>query len=153
MSGQFQCTLMDRHGVATNHFCGATMNNKAGSIKSHLNKLHNPASTYAMSQASFARSRGLEQLTCDRPLLNGTGWCLCTRSGQHSLVAHARESHRFRGKSASLSTAWKDLTDAQRAYYLERVDLEARRQQNGGVFTLEDEALNKRLQEEKFPDA
>ncbi|KAI0105246.1 hypothetical protein GGR51DRAFT_560458 [Nemania sp. FL0031] len=152
-NGQFQCALMTRHGVATNYVCGATLKNKAANIKSHLSKIHNPHSTYATSQAGFTKNHGLGELACDRPRLDGKGWCTITRAGQHSLVAHARESHRFQGKSASLTTPWVALTDAQRAYYQVRVDLEVRREQNGGVYTAEDEALNKRLQEGKFPDA
>ncbi|KAI0467522.1 hypothetical protein F4859DRAFT_493614 [Xylaria cf. heliscus] len=152
-NGQFQCTRMDRRGNAPNQVCGSTMNNKANSIKSHLNKLHNSESKYAASQASTAKAHGHAQLSCDRPRLDGNGWCTISRWGLHSLVAHAHGEHKFKGTSQSLSTPWKDLTDRQRAYYLERVDLERRRQQNGGVHTPADEALNKRFEEEKFPNA
>ncbi|KAI1192877.1 hypothetical protein F5X97DRAFT_62136 [Nemania serpens] len=152
-NGKFQCTRMDRHGAVTGHACGRVMKNKKGSIDSHFNKLHNPRSKYAASQSSYAKAHGLSPLRCDRPRLDGKGWCNCERSGQHSLVAHARDAHKFRGNSASLSTPWLGLNDAQQAYYLERVDLEVRRQNNGGVYTPEDEALNKQLEMQKFPNA
>ncbi|KAI0446321.1 hypothetical protein F4803DRAFT_547315 [Xylaria telfairii] len=152
-NGQFQCTRMDRRGNPPNQVCGSIMNNKANNIKSHLNKLHNSESNYATSQASHAKARGHAQLTCDRPRLDGEGWCTISRWGRHSLVAHAHGEHRFKGSSQSLSTPWEDLTDRQRAYYQERVDLEKRRKENGGVYTPVDEALNKRFEKEKFPNA
>ncbi len=152
----FQCTGTDRtrhDNSAANTACGSIMENNKKNIRSHLNKLHKQDSTYTKSQASFAKAQHLKQLSCDRPRLDGQGWCTRSRWGQHSLVAHAREEHKFRGKSTSLSTPWEGLSDNQRAYYMERVNLEIRRQQNGGVYTPEDEALNKRFEEEKFPDA
>ncbi|KAI1166741.1 hypothetical protein F5B18DRAFT_30179 [Nemania serpens] len=151
ITGQFQCTRMDRHGVATNYACNSVMNNKVGSIKSHLNKIHNPESKYAKSQASYAKDNNLEPLTCDRPRLDGKGWCFCKPSAGHTLVSHARHVHKFRGKSASLSKRWTDLNAMQQAYYIERVDLEVRRQLNGGFYTPWDEVLNERLEKEWFP--
>ncbi|TGJ80603.1 hypothetical protein E0Z10_g8161 [Xylaria hypoxylon] len=152
-NGMFQCTRMDRHGKPTNTECGNTMKNEKHHIRSHLNKLHNPDSKYAKSQASFAKANELPQLRCDRPRLDGKGWCTRARSGQHSLVEHAHRDHEFRGKSDSLFTPWKDLSDKQRAYYLERIDLKKRYEQNGSVYNPEDETLRKRFEKEKFPDA
>ncbi|GAP91288.1 hypothetical protein SAMD00023353_5800160 [Rosellinia necatrix] len=151
-SGQFQCALMDRHGAATTQMCGATMNNTVGSIKSHLSKIHRPTSNYVRSQASHAKSHGQPPLVCDRPRLNGEGWCTNELYGKHSLVAHARKAHKFKGSSVSLSTPWKDLTVGQQMYYSVRVQLERRRLENGNVYTPEDEALNTRYEQEKFPD-
>ncbi|KAI1124748.1 hypothetical protein F5Y10DRAFT_268815 [Nemania abortiva] len=151
--GSFRCTRRDRHGAATTHDCGATMKNQRANINSHINKIHNPNSRYATSQASFSAAHGLGQLTCDRPKRDGTGWCTRTRAGLHSLVSHAREEHGFRGNSSSLTTPWQGLTNEQRAWYQVRVDLELRRQQNGGVYTPEDAALNNQFMLESFPNA
>ncbi|KAI0503127.1 hypothetical protein F5B22DRAFT_564425 [Xylaria bambusicola] len=154
-NGLFQCTATRApHGVSNaSKTCGSTMENNKKNIRSHLNKLHTHDSSYAKSQAGFAKANHLEQFVCDRPRLDGSGWCTRTRWGQHSLVAHAREEHKFRGKSESLSTPWAALSDKQRTYYLERVELEKRRLQNDGVYTLADEELSKQFKEEKFPEA
>lgn len=144
-NGLFQCTRKDRLNRPLYHECGAKMKNKIKNIRCHLSKLHNPNAQYAAAKDS--------PWLCNRPLLNGPGFCDSRGVGLHALIAHARRTHKFRGKSASLSTPWEGLTDRQRTWYLERRDLEVRRRENNGNYTAEDEALSRRFQEEKFPDA
>ncbi|KAI0877419.1 hypothetical protein GGS24DRAFT_497937 [Hypoxylon argillaceum] len=153
-NGKFRCTRTDRKGDALTggSICGAEMDNKRNNIMSHMNKIHNPQSKYAMSQASYANARGHGQLDCDRPKLNGQ-WCKDKRTGLHSLTSHASKDHLFRGNSASLLTPWASLTDAQRAYYHGRARLHAWHLQNSSTFTDEEKALYERLKEEQIPNA
>ncbi|KAI1118626.1 hypothetical protein F5Y14DRAFT_399191 [Nemania sp. NC0429] len=150
-TGEFQCTRMDRHGVPILHQCGSIMNNTARSIKSHIHKLHRKDGAYNKAQASYAKSHDHAVLVCDRPLLDGTGWCTVERNGLHSLVEHARKDHQLKGSSESLTTPWGELTDAQRNYYLVRVDLEVRCRDRKGTYTPEDAALREQFKREQIP--
>ncbi|KAI0799260.1 hypothetical protein GGR55DRAFT_511758 [Xylaria sp. FL0064] len=144
--GKFRCTLMDHRGNPTDTPCGSEIKNEKSNIRSHLNKLHNPQSTYRLSN-------GDETIPCDRPRLDGRGWCTSLLKNRNSLVGHARKYHKLKGNSDSVTTPWEKLRVKQRVYYFDRIYLETRRRRNGGVFTPADEALNEQLEQEEFPNA
>ncbi|KAI1186623.1 hypothetical protein F5B17DRAFT_356616 [Nemania serpens] len=131
INGKFQCTRMDRKGVATVSPCSAVMNNTKASIKSHLNKIHDPNSSYQAAQANNG------PLRCSRPRQDGKGLCEHLSKNIHALVSHVRQKHGHRGSSASLRTPWDDLTAPERAWYMDRLIL--------------DPTNNERLKKQKFP--
>ncbi|KAI1175214.1 hypothetical protein F4777DRAFT_340335 [Nemania sp. FL0916] len=150
--GQFYCTRLDRHGTFRVTTCGASMANKPESISSHVHKIHSRNSSYHRSQAEYAKLHNDRPFVCMRPKLDGSGVCKVRRTGWHSFVTHAHADHNFKGNSASLTIPWAELSDDYKAYWHDRIDLEKRRLQNGGIYTPEDDALSQRFSTERCPN-
>ncbi|KAI1363393.1 hypothetical protein F5Y08DRAFT_354364 [Xylaria arbuscula] len=154
-NGMFRCTRTKSGpgNTATNIMCGSITKNEKKSIQCHINKKHTPNSAYANKGAARTVESGQPQFQCDRPRLDGSGWCDSKLTGHHSLVSHARKQHNFMGKSDSLTKSWEQLNGIQKSYYNRRIELEKRRIRNNGVYTLEDKELSERFDKEKFPEA